>query len=99
MSEASRLMIDGMMERLGAKAALLVGDQRRETVIQSGPKGAGSRTPLAAEVPSPEAGRDADNEFLSPTVIGESDYQTDGGDRPQVTFRVLDERRGGSQFP
>lgn len=69
MSEACRSMIDGMMECLGEMAALLVGGRMKATAIQSGPKEANSRDPLAVVVPSPEA----DNEFLPPTSTGVPD--------------------------
>jgi hypothetical protein len=73
MSEASRSMIDGMMGRLGEMADLSADDQARETVNRLGREEASLRSHPAVAGPSPEGGRDADNEFRSPTAVGVSD--------------------------
>ena len=64
MWEGGQSMIGGMMGCLGEMAALMVGDQTRETVIRPGLKEANSRNPLVV------ADRAVDSEFQSPTVIG-----------------------------
>lgn len=68
MSEASRSMIDGMMERLGEMADLVGGDQERETALLPGPGGVDSRDPPAMVDLFPERDRGVGNGCLSPTI-------------------------------
>jgi hypothetical protein len=73
MWEASWSVIDGMMERLGERAGLVVGGQRRWKVRLPEPKGVNSRIPLVVADPSHEADRGVGDGFRSPTIIDVSD--------------------------
>ena len=69
MWEASRSVIDGMMERLGERAILVADDQKRRRGHLPEPKGVSSKIPLVEANPSREGDRGAGDGFRSPTTI------------------------------
>lgn len=99
MREASRSVIDGMMERLGETAGLAGDDQKTETAHLPGPEGANSKIPLVVGDPSYEADRGADDGFRSPTTIDASDWRVNGIDSLWATSCVLDGDLRDRQFP
>lgn len=73
MSEASRLLIDEMMERLGEKANLVTGDQKGETTFLPEPREVNLRIPHVVADPFLVGDRGVGNEVRSSAVLGVSD--------------------------
>jgi hypothetical protein len=71
MWEASRSVIDGMMERLGETAGLVAGDQKRERAHPVWTKGGKFKdSSCGVRIPPVKADRGVGDGFRSPTTIG-----------------------------
>lgn len=73
MSEASRLLIDEMMERLGEKADLVTDDQKGETAFLPGPREVNLRIPHVVADPFLAGDRGVGIEVRPSMILGVSD--------------------------